>query len=468
MTTAITEGELAQIGLVSPGGFAYIAGEGMWRRAKHLDILNRNIVEVAAGRLKLLMVSYPPRHGKSELISKYTPTWYLGNFPQNSVILISYESDFAATWGYKARLLMEDWGEKIFGVEIDKDSSARARWDLKVNGKAAGGMKAAGAGGPITGKGANLLIIDDPIKNAEEANSQTFREKLWDWYESVAKSRLEPNGGIIIVMTRWHQNDLVGRVTTQLLEDKILPEDQYKILNFPALALDDDPMGRKPGEALWPWRYDVRALEAIRDGMSEYWWNALYQGQPIPPGGRVFKRIWFGIVDAKPVRTMAKIRFWDIASQKEKGDYTVGTLLSKTPEGLYCVEDVVRGQWAPAEVERAILQTAKLDGHDIHVRMEQEPGASGKAMIAVYARLLSGYEFQGVSSRIKKELTWGPLATQAEVGNVVICKGHWNSDWLSEIENVPNKKGYDDQADSASGAFNELAQMNEEYDMVLI
>ncbi len=468
MTTAITEGQLSQIGLVSPGGFAYIAGEGLWRRAKHLDVLNRKIVEVAAGRIKLLTVSMPPRHGKSELISKYTPTWYLGNFPNNNVILISYESDFAATWGYKARMLMEDWGKKIFGVEIDKDSSARARWDLKVNGKSGGGMKAAGAGGPITGKGANLLIIDDPVKNSEEANSETFREKLWDWYESVAKSRLEPNAGIIVVMTRWHQADLVGRITTQLLEDKILPKDEYEIINFPALALEDDPLGRKPGEALWPWRYNEEALHRIRDGMSEYWWNALYQGQPIPPGGRVFKRIWFGIVGARPVRTVAKIRFWDIASQKDKGDYTVGTLISKTPERAYFVEDVVRGQWAPAEVERTISQTAQLDGHDTLIRMEQEPGASGKAVIAMYARLLSGYEFKGVSSRIKKEATWGPLATQAEVGNVLICRGGWNSDWLGEMENVPTKRGHDDQADSASGAFNELAQIEDQYSMVLI
>ena len=461
------ESQVSQLSLISPAGFAYISSEGRWHRAKHLDYLNRKIVEVSTGRLKYLIVSMPPRHGKSELISRYTPAWYLGNYPFDPVILISYESDFAATWGYKARLLIEDHGKRLFGVEIDKDSSARSRWDLKVAGKTTGGgMRAIGAGGPITGKGAKLLIIDDPVKNAEEANSQAFRDKLWDWYESVVKSRMEPGGGLILVMTRWHQDDLAGRVIAQLTEEKIIPDDQFEIINFPALATDHDILGRAPGEALWPWRYDEKALREIKMGMSDYWWNALYQGQPIPPGGRVFKRAWFGIIDARPARASIKLRFWDTASRADRGDWTVGTLMSKTPEGVFYIEDVVRGRWATAEVEKVILQTCKLDGHDISVRMEQEPGASGKAMIAVYGRMLAGYDFKGIASRIKKELTWEPLARQSEVGNVLLCRGGWNAAWLDEMENVPNRKGHDDQADSASGAFNEIAQIEDRYSIV--
>lgn len=462
------EAQASQISLISPAGFAYVTSLGKWRRAKHLDILNRNIVEVASGRLKILVVSMPPRHGKSELISRYTPPWYIGSFPENNLILVSYESDFAATWGYKARLLIEEHGKKLFGVEIDKDSSARARWDVRINGQLGGGMRALGAGGPVVGKGANLFIIDDPVKNSEEANSKTFRDKLWDWYDSVAKSRLEPGGGIILVATRWHQADLIGKVITQLLEEKIIPVDQYKIINFPALAEDDDPLGRKPGEALWSERYDRKALEQIRNGMSDYWWNALYQGHPIPPGGRVFKRVWFGIVEVRPARSLCKIRFWDLAARADKGDYTVGTLMSKSPEGVFCIEDIVRGQWAAPEVERIIVQTAQLDGRDISIRMEQEPGASGKVTVSVFSRILSGYDFAGVPNRIKKELTWEPLARQAEVGNVLLYKGRWNSDWLEEMENVPSKRGHDDQADSSSGAFNELAQIEERYSIVFV
>lgn len=159
------------------------------------------MVDVAAGRTKRLMVFIPPRHGKSELVSRYFPAWYLGLFPDKRIILASYEADFAATWGRKARNLLEEFGPSLFSVQVSAESSAASRWDLEGH---EGGMVTAGVRGPITGKGANVAIIDDPVKNDQEAMSQTYRDATWDWYRATFSTRIQEDGAIILVMTRWH------------------------------------------------------------------------------------------------------------------------------------------------------------------------------------------------------------------------------------------------------------------------
>ena len=188
---------------------AYHISKGKWIPARHLLYTSKKLVDVSARRIKGLIVTEPPRHGKSELISKYFPAWYLGLFPDERIILTSYEADFAASWGRKARDIIEEYGEELFGIQVRQDSSAANRWGIQGY---EGGMNTAGAGGPITGKGGNLIIIDDPFKNAEEANSKTIRDKVWEWYKSTLYTRLEPNGVLVIIQTRWHEDDLVGRL----------------------------------------------------------------------------------------------------------------------------------------------------------------------------------------------------------------------------------------------------------------
>jgi predicted phage terminase large subunit-like protein len=437
--------------VTSPAGFAYHSSQGRWKRAKHLDIINEQILEVVAGRLDVLICIEPPRHGKSELISKYTPAWYTGLFPQNVVTLVSYNSDFAETWGFKARRLIEEHGLQYFGVGVDPRSSARGRWN--ING-CNGGMNSIGMDGSITGKDAHLLIIDDPVKNSDDADSPAFRERQWNLMQSTIMSRLEPNAGVILVMTRWHQDDLGGRLIKKMEEEGTW---RYKIIHFPAVAYKKDEIGRMPGDPLWPWRYSKERLEKIRSTMTEYWWSALYQGQPIPRGGRLFKRHWFEVVQEVPLRMGNKIRYWDIASSEDRGDYSVGTKMGFTQNGHYCIEDVVRGQWRSKNLQKIILQTAAADGPSVNIRMEQEPGASGKIVIDIYKSLLSNYNFEGLPSGDKsKSSRWEPFANQAESGNVILLAGNWNGPFLDEMEVVPS--GHDDQADSASGAFSELVK----------
>lgn len=279
-----------ELALSSPLAFAQYVSPTAVESQPHLELLDRLIVDLVNDRLvhpktgevvKRLAISIPPRHGKSTLISEHTPPWFLANFPDWKIILASYEADFASSWGKKARTILEDHPE--FGVPLDTTSRASGRWDLAAPNR--GGMFCAGVGGPATGKGANLLIIDDPVKNSEEAQSETFRERNWDWYISTAKSRLEPrNAYTIILQTRWHEDDLMGR----MLERQ---PDKWYAVNLPAICDDeDDPLGREVGEALCPEWYDVDSLEDIRtDEEDGRWFSALYQGQPTTKGGGIFK-----------------------------------------------------------------------------------------------------------------------------------------------------------------------------------
>lgn len=263
----------------TPALFAYHCSNHKWYPAKHLVLLSDYLMDVAVGDIRHLMVNFPPRHGKSMSISQYFPAWYLGKYPDNRIISSSYEADFAAQWGYKARNILTEHGH-LFNVSVASDSSAKDRWDIAGH---TGGMNTAGVGGAITGKGCNILLIDDPVKNAEQANSKTYRDKTYEWYMSTAYTRLEPGGSVVLVMTRWHEDDLAGR----LLKEE---PDKWTVLNLPAIAEDNDQLGRKRGEALFPQRYNVDALMDIKKTIGGYWWNALYQQRPSALEGSIFKK----------------------------------------------------------------------------------------------------------------------------------------------------------------------------------
>ncbi len=290
-----TEAELQQmerdLPLLSPATFALVTSQGKWRRAKHLDYLYRAIIaaidDAATGLLDGLIVTMPPQHGKSHLCSCYTPAWYLGTYPDRRVILAGYEADFAAGWGRRARNLLEEHG-RLFGVAVSKRSSATHRWDIEGHD---GGMTTSGtSGGPITGRGAHLLIIDDPIKNDEEARSAAQRQKQWDRWQSTASTRLRPGGLAVLIQTRWHRDDLAGR---------ILRETGGK----PLASCEAAGLGRGQRSA-GPnaWRCALArglyvggiALERVRDSHTDYYWQAMYQQNPLAEGATEWPDTWFG------------------------------------------------------------------------------------------------------------------------------------------------------------------------------
>ncbi len=404
---------------------------------------------VAAGEIDRLMLFLPPRSGKSELASRYFPAWFVGLWPDKRVILTSYEAGFAELWGAKARDILAEFGW-LFGVKISKDSAAASHWDVKGH---AGGMDTAGIGGPITGKGADVLIIDDPIKNQEEADSSKYREKIWDWFQTTAYTRLEPKGAIILVMTRWHPDDLAGRLVRQMDSGG----EHWEVVSLPALAEENDLLKRMPEEPLWPTRFDKEALLVKKKTLGPRRWAAMYQQRPVPQEGTMFRREWFG----EPVNDYPKdahlVRYWDLAATEE-GDYTAGVLVAEK-DGIYHVIDVQRFRLTAARVEQRIRQIAEqdLERGDVAIYMEQEPGASGKIVIDHYARsVLQGFTFKCDKTSGSKVSRARPVSSAAELKNVKLVQGTWIGAFLEEADVYPHGE-YDDQIDALSGAFAMLA-----------
>ena len=407
----------------------------------HIHLLNDAIVETiqTGGRLIVMM---PPRHGKSEMCSHWLPTWILSCWPEKEIILTSYAADFAAEWGRKAR----DSAERA-GVRLRPDVQSASRWMTK----AGGGMVTAGVGGGVSGRGADVLFCDDPVKNAEEANSPTYRQRMWDWWRSTAMTRLQPGAAVIIIMTRWHMDDLAGRC---LREEPGV----WRVLSLPALAEGDDILGRAEGEALWPERYPASELAKVRE-RGVYWWNALYQQRPYGREGAMFNRGWFGIVPQAPASAM-RVRYWDKAATAGGGSYTAGVLVASTGNGLFYLEDMVRGQWSSGEREKQILATARSDAakyrNTVAIVIEQEPGSGGKDSVEATIRNLVGHPAYADRPSGSKDVRAQPLAAQAEVGNIMLVQGRWNEDWLAEASEFPVGENKD-AVDATSGAFNALA-----------
>lgn len=255
-----------------------------WYITPHLKLLSQWIVEAVTGVRKRIIVNMPPRHGKSELISKWTPVYFLDNWPHLNVINCGYGNEFSMEWGRKTRDLVTEHKERL-RFQLKQDSKAADRWNTNQG----GGMKTAGIGGGITGRGAHLMVIDDPIKDDKEANSLHYRDYLYKWWRGTARTRLEPDAAVILCMTRWHDDDLAGRLIHE--SKKKSAEDQWQVLNLPAIAEEDDVLGRIPGTALWPARYDIPALESLMADVGPENWAAQFQGHPanLVANGNVYK-----------------------------------------------------------------------------------------------------------------------------------------------------------------------------------
>ena len=244
----------------------------------HIQLIAKNLEMLEKNEINRLAVFMPPRHGKSMLCSEFFPAWYLGNNPNEFVIQSTYAQELADDFGRKVRnqIVSPDFNSVFPQVGLRSDSTSAKRFHTMQGGT----YSAVGAGGAITGRGAHLLIIDDPIKGREDAESEVQRKNLIEWYKSVAYTRLQPGGKIIIIQTRWHQDDLAGHILNESKED-------WKILDLPAID--------SKGNALWPEAYSKKDLEKIRSTVGERVWSALYQQQPAADEGSIIKRDWWKI-----------------------------------------------------------------------------------------------------------------------------------------------------------------------------
>ena len=388
-----------------------------------------------------LMISMPPRHMKSTIGAECLPAWWLSRHPQGEVIIASYNQTQARKMSRACRQRFDGpMHRMIFGrIQFSVDAADEFQISGKINGRPS--LIAAGVGSGLTGSGGDLIIIDDPVKDMEEADSQTMRDKVYEWYTSVASTRLSPGGHIILIMTRWHHDDLAGRI---LNDDR----GNWDVLNLPAISDEE--------EALWPERFHLDDLMSKRAAMGSRVFEALYQGRPTPLEGGIFKRDWVRYADGPMDANAYRCRYWDKAATHGGGDWTSGTLLAMK-DGIYRIEDVVRIQGTPAEVETLIRQTAEQDGRRVRIRMEQEPGSSGVDVIDHYARhVLRGFDFRADKVTGSKQLRAEAMAAAMENGNMDLCRGSWNREFVSELLEFP-LGSHDDQVDSTSGAFNELS-----------
>lgn len=422
---------------------------------------------VVSGDIKRLMIFAPPQHGKSELVSVRLPAFFLGRHPDDPVILASYAASLAESKSRQARQIVEseDYGEIFPGIATRSDSRAVDRWELEGH---KGSMLAAGVGGPITGHGAKLGIIDDPFENWEQAQSEVIREKVWEWWRTTFRTRIWEGGAIVLVMSRWHEDDLAGRILAQ--QGK-----KWTVLRLPALAEtqkewdrnsrylhlptgQSDPIGREPGEALCPLRFSKDTLEEIRVDVGSIAWGSEYQGVPRAQEGNRFKRPWFRIVAAAPTKAR-RVRYWDKAATESGGAYSVGLRMSRDEEGIYYIEHVVRGQWSSGQRDHVMRQTAEIDGTLVRQWVEQEPGSGGKESAQSSVRLFAGFPVSLDKVTGSKDVRLEPFAAQTEAGNVRLVRGDWNEPYIEELCAIPNG-AYRDQGDASSGAFNKLASGN--------
>ncbi len=280
----------------------------------------------------------PPGAAKSTYTSILFVAWYLANMPRDSVIAASNTAELAETWGRRVRNLVAEH-EVVLGVGLAQDSQAVGRWETNQGGI----YIAAGVRGTITGRRADLAIIDDPIRGHEDADSEEIREKTWLWYQAEVYSRLKPGGRIVLIQTRWHEDDLAGR----LLEQMRTGGDRWEVLSFPAIAEENDPLGRAPGEALWPEWENIEALERKRRNTAARIWSALYQQSPAPDDGTYFLAEWFKPYTEYPAKSTLRIYgASDYAVTADGGDYTVHVVVGIDPQGEMYLLDLWRKQAA--------------------------------------------------------------------------------------------------------------------------
>lgn len=414
---------------------------------------------VLAGEIKRLMIFAPPQHGKSELASVRFPAYWLARRPDDPVIVTSYAASLAYSKSRQARQVVEgDEFRDVFpSIATNRESRAVDHWELEPPKR--GALLAAGVGGPITGHGAMLGIIDDPVENWEQAQSETYRNRAWDWYRGTFRTRIWEDGAIVLIMTRWHEDDLAGRLLAR-------DEGEWTVLRLPALSEGEgDPLGRAEGEALSPGRYSTDALLSLKHDVGAMAWAAEYQGTPRAPEGNRFKRHWFDVVPGSAAQAF-RVRYWDKAGTRDGGDWTAGVLMSWVPGSYWYVEDVVRGQWSSLERETVIRRTAEADRArfgDVEIWLEQEPGSGGKDSAEYTIRNLAGFAAYAERASGTKEVRAEPFAAQCEAGNVKLVRGDWNERYLDELTVFPNGL-HDDQVDASSGAFNRLLGLGESYE----
>ena len=433
----------------------YLAGWVHKDICRRLEKFSQDVVDQKSPRLMLFM---PPRHGKSEIASRCFPAWHLGHAPNHEVIACSYSGSLAMGFSRKVRSMIRDplYNKVFSNCQLDPESQSAEAWLTT----AGGGYTAAGVGGPITGKGAHILVIDDPVKNREEAESETTRQSIKDWYTSTAYTRLAPGGGVLVILTRWHDDDLAG----WLLGEQETGGDTWEVIKYPAVAEEDESY-REKGAALHPDRYPLPALTRIRNAIGSRDWSALYQQNPVADEGAYFQRSMIRYFNPHEVDRdrMTIYAAWDLAiGKKERNDWSVGVVAGVDQDDQMFILHVERGRWDGGELVEKILDTYAAWQPSItgiergHIEMALGPFLEKRirerGLYEMYIKDLK-------TGRRDKEARARAIQGRMQQGMVFFPKGTDFGDLLvNELLRFPNGK-HDDQVDALAW----LGQMMSEF-----
>ena len=435
--------------------------------------------KVVSGDIEKLMIFAPPGHGKSELVSRRLPAFWFGHRPNDSIIMVSYDSTLAVDSSKQARSIVEGTEYQTVWPEIQTDHSSRAGDLWRLDAPHRGRVRASGMGGGITGHPATVGLIDDPVKNRRDANSSVIRKRDQGWWTSSYRTRVRAGGAHVLIMTRWHYDDLAGwLLKTQGGRDYTTGEGdgEWTVLRIPAIAEHQnerdenskylglpiglpDPLSRKPGAPLAPGMYPLSTLLKIKNDVGSRDWASLYQGVPRPSEGRVFLVTKIRPVAQAPAR-MRKVRYWDFAATDVNATARTAGALMGEKDGEYFILDVKVGEWSPGTVQQEVLRTAKADGKGVPVWFEQEPGSAGVFVKNIFKALLVGFSVWADKVTGKKEIRWLPFAAQVEGGNVRIVEARWNAEVIDELDMQPDAP-QKDITDALSGAFAKLYDKKE-------
>lgn len=432
------------------------SGYDKWIPQKHLLYASVRIANAIAKGNGRLIVSMPPRHGKTRLITETTIPWYIQKYPGRHTMLLSYNQEFADEVGGKAKDIITKRGD-LFGYKIRADRSRVEQFETNTGSI----VRFAGINGGQTGKGAHLIVIDDYIKGIDQALSATERENMWHKFLANIFSRKEPGCTVIIVATRWHSDDLIGRILSKT-------KDKWEYICFPAICeADGDILGRKKGDVLFPERYPIETLDEIRSletGTTIF--EALYQQQPIDANSEFANAAWLKKIEAgnRWLEELTEVRAWDFAKTEGAGDHTCGTKAGR--KGLtrnMFIRNVVKAQLSPAKIEALIRRVAVADGTGVPILLEQEPGSQAAGLVEHYKKnVLPEFTVLGIPAGNKSKIHKAqPFLAAAESGCVFLEEGPWNHEFTDSFGKFPPPSGHgDEEVDTASMCYNHLFQVN--------
>lgn len=427
----------------------------------HHEVMCRYLERWAEGDIKRLVICMPPRHTKSELVSRRLPAYILGKYPDYDFVSASYGADLSRRMNRDTQRIIDSQlyrnlfpDTTLYGANVRtvaNNTYLRNSDMFEVVGYS-GSYKSVGVGGGLTGHGFNRGVIDDPLKDAKEAQSPIVRRSNWEWYTDVFWTRQAPDAGILITMTRWNMDDMVGRILESMQQ---ADNEQWEFLILPAILESedqrhpDDP--REIGEPLWKDRFPIEFLEKARY-QNSYSFAALYQQSPIPHGEALFDVSKINIIDYEP-DCKEIVRFYDLAVTANKhSDYTVGLKMGITNNEDVIIFHVYRVQMKMPDVERGIISNAQIDGKEVPVRLEAEKAGIVQLDYLLERKELRGYNLSKKAPQGDKYTRAQPFATRVNNGKVKLVRGGWNRAYLDELAVFP-MGAHDDQIDASSGAF---------------